>query len=416
MIVKKISKKFIFLSLISMAITISGCNSEKEVNNQTTNGTSGENQIDSGLKLFGVGATEGIVPWIQSENDSWKTVQIDENQASLVDINGVLINNNGQSDTADIQITGNGTTSHMFMLKSESGMDLSSYKTGFIEFKVRAKTNVPSTITVSVDNEWPNRSSLVLANALKGGGEWETLTVPVTCLKPFDGATAVDFSQVGAPFHLDIKESFDFEITDIIYRSTTDRETVIDADSCGVSNETVNNAPALDSGEAALYYSGDINKAEDYSSDYPLGQFGFAVTEENQIVSIVSTGNGGVFLGNDDSDRDLSSYKDDFITLDMKVKSYGDSDGIQIRMDGVSVEYSTFFSVNSSILPSDDTWYRCQIPVSSIIPEANLSQIKKAIFISGQWDSMNNLEFAFANVSIKGEGDSYDASAPCTKL
>jgi len=237
MVEKQISKKIIFLSLISMAITISGCNSEKEVNNQTTAETTetiGENQTDNGLKLFGVDATEGIVPWIQSQDDGWNIAKVEEAQASLVDINGVLINNNGQNDTADIQITGAGTTSHMFFLKSESGMDLSSYKNGYIEFKVRAKTNAPSAMTVSIDNEWPNRSSLVLTNALKGGGEWETLTVPVACLKPFDGATAVDFSQVGAPFHLDIKETFDFEITDIFYRSTTDKETVVDADTCGV--------------------------------------------------------------------------------------------------------------------------------------------------------------------------------------
>ncbi len=413
MVVKQTSKKIIFLSLISMAITISGCNSENN-SNDNNQASSGNKQAGSQLKLFGVDAATGILPWIQSENDSWKTVPVEENQVSLADINGVLINNNGQSDTADIQITGNGSTSHVFMLKSENGMDLSSYKTGYIEFKVRAKTAVPSSIIVSVDNEWPNRSSLVLTDALTGGGEWETLTVPVKCLKPFDGATAVDFSQVGAPFHLDIKESFDFEITDIIYRSTTDKETVIDAESCGVSN--VNNAPALNSGEVALYYSGNVSQAQDYSSAYPVGRFDIEVTEENQIVNVVSTGNGGAFLGNDDSDKDFSAYKDHFITLDLKVKSYGESDGIQIRMDGETEEYGMYFNVTNSILPSDNQWYRCQIPVSSVIPQANLVKVKKAIYMSGQWDSMNNLEFSFSNISIRAEGDSYDASTPCVKL
>lgn len=408
---KKINRKLILLPLVPIVMAISGCQSDND--DYQPDVSSGDE-----LKLFGVDAMAGISPWIQSENDGWKLVQVSENQASLADINAVLINNNGESDTADIQI--NGTGSHMFLLQSEAATDLSSYQEGYLEFKVRAKSTAPSSMVVSIDNVWPNRSSLELSNALTGSGEWETLAVPVKCLKPFDGATAVDFTQVGTPFHLDVKESFDFEITDVIYRLTTDQETVVDADSCNDSNSDaelgVNNAPALASGEVALYYSGDIRQAQDYSSAYPLNSFGFDVKEENQVVNVLSSQNGGVFLGADDSNKDFSAYKDDFISLDLKVNSYGETNGLQIRMDGVTEEYGLFFTVDNNILPSDNEWYRCQIPVSSVIPPSNLTQVKKAIYISGDWDSMNGLEFSFANVSIENQGDDYDPASPCNKI
>ncbi|MEF1186948.1 putative glycoside hydrolase, partial [Vibrio sinaloensis] len=361
---KKISKKFILLPLIPMAVAISGCHSDNDDNQADVSG-------GDDLKLFGVDAMAGISPWIQSENDGWKVVEVSETQASLADINAVLINNNGESDTADIQVTGTG--SHLFMLKSEAATDLSGYQTGYLEFKVRAKSDSPESMVVSIDNEWPNRSSLELSNPLIGSGEWETLSVPVTCLKPFDGATAVDFTQVGTPFHLDVKESFDFEVTDVTYRLTTDQETVVDADSCASTSDSnsdsdgdsnndvelgVNNAPALNSGDAALYYSGDISQAQDYSSAYPLNSFGFVVTEENQVVNVSSSENGGVFLGNDDSDMDFSAYQDDLVSLDLKVKSYGETNGLQIRMDGVTEDFGLFFTVDNVIVPSDDEWYR----------------------------------------------------------
>lgn len=412
---EKISKKFILLPL--MAMVISGCYSDNN-----------DNKSDVSTFL-GVGTTAGISPWIQSENDGWKVAEVSVTPVSLAGISAVLINNNGENDTADIQVTGTG--SHLFMLKSEVATDLSTYQTGYLEFKVRAKSDTPESMVVSIDNEWPNRSSLVLVNPLTGSGEWETLSVPVKCLKPFDGATAVDFTQVGTPFHLDVKESFDFEITDVTYRLTTDQETVVDADSCTSTSDSnsdsdsdsnndvelgVNNAPALNSGDVALYYSGDIGQAQDYSSAYPLNSFGFVVQEENQVVNVSSSENGGVFLGGDDSNMDLSAYSDELVSLDLKIKSYGETNGLQVRMDGVTEDFGLFFTVDSAIVPSDNEWYRCQIPVASIIPQGSLIQVKKVIYISGPWDSMKDLAFSFANVSIEGKGDSYDPASPCTKL
>ncbi|HBC3374041.1 TPA: hypothetical protein KDY48_004300 [Vibrio parahaemolyticus] len=397
----KISKKTILATLVPMALAISGCNSDNSGNPE-------EVPSNEELKLFGVGSKAGMSSWIQSENDGWKVIEVSETQAILADINAVLINNNGESDTADIQVTGTG--SHLFMLKSEAATDLSSYQNGYLEFKVRAKSAAPDSIVVSVDNEWPNRSSLVLSGSLTGSGDWETISVPVNCLQPVEGATAVDFAQVSWPFHLDIQESFDFEITDISYRLTTDQDPV----SCNSDSEPT--VPALNSGEAALYYSGDISQAKDYTSAYPLNSFGFVVTEENHVVHVVASENGGVFLGSDESDDDFSAYKDDFVSLDLKVASYGESNDIQLRMDGATEDYGTFFTVNTNVVPSDDEWYRCQLPVSSMIPTDNLSSVKKAIYISGTWDSMKDLEFSFANVSIEAEDDGYDPSNPCRKL
>ncbi|MCG3745631.1 hypothetical protein EXA20_01070 [Vibrio cincinnatiensis] len=403
---KRITKKSIVIPLLP--IIIAGCNFDKEIKQLDV-------QQSDESTLFGVSAITGISPWIQSESDNWNVMQVSQTPASMTGIDAVLINNHGQNDTADIQITG--TQSRIFMLKSESAMNLKRYQAGYIEFKIRSKSAVPSSMTVSIDNEWPNRSSLVLNDVLSGGGSWETLTVPIQCLQPFDGAVAINLSQVGNPFHLDIKETFDYEITDIMYRLTTERETVVNPDSCEVgSGSGVNQAPPLESGNLALYYSGDSSQAQDYTSSYPINSFGFDVEEENQVVNVFASDNGGVFLGNDDSDKDFSEYKEDFMTLDLKVKNYGETNGIQVRMDGESEEFGLFLTVDNNILPSDNEWYRCQFPISLLIPEDNLNLVKKSLYLSGPWNSMNELEFSFTNVAIKDEEENYNPASPCIKL
>ena len=45
---------------------------------------------------------------------------------------------------------------------------------GFIEFQLRTKSTVPEVLNVSIDNEYPNRSSLPIASALANTGDWET--------------------------------------------------------------------------------------------------------------------------------------------------------------------------------------------------------------------------------------------------
>ncbi|MGO1297714.1 MAG: putative glycoside hydrolase, partial [Vibrio sp.] len=333
-----------------------------------------------------------------------------------IGIDAVLINNNGQNDTADIQISGSG--SHIFMLKSDPVLDLSQYQSGYLQFKLRAKSTLPSSLVVSIDNEWPNRSSLVVSKGLTGGGEWETLAIPVACMKPFDGATAVDLHSVKTPFHLDVQEPFDYEITDVEYLfDASSQSNVIDCGlESGSSSASINQAPDLQSTDIALYYSGNKKQATDYTSAYPVNSFGFDVQESNQVVHISTSKNGGVFLGNDQSDKNLSAYQDKFLNIDLKVKSYGESSELQVRMDGMTEDSGKFFAVDNTMLPANDTWYRCQLPISSLIPTSNLTKVRKALYLSGVWDSMSNLDFSFTNVAVRSQQDGYNPSSPCVKL
>ncbi|KUI98173.1 putative glycoside hydrolase [Vibrio sp. MEBiC08052] len=403
---KKIKFKSLIISITPMIIA--GCNFEKNIDHIDVSKKSGDS---NGLALLSTSSGSDISPWIQSEKDSWNVAAVTTSKASLASIEAVLVDN-----TVDVQVSGSGSS--IFMMQAASAIDLSQYKSGYIEFNIRPQSTPPSAITLSIDNEWPVRSSLVLSGKLADNRNWQTLAVPVQCLKPFDGAKAVDLSQVKNPFHLDIKEAFNYEITDIFYRSSTDKTPVLDPDTCSdnASTSIVNNAPDLVTGDTALFYSGDVTQAQDLSKAYPLNSFSSNVNQANNIITVSFSQNGGVFLGADDSKSDFSAHNTDVITVDMKVKSYGDSGSIQARMDGQTEDNNTFFSLNSSLLPADDKWYRCQMLVSSMIPTANLSSVKKAFHVSGVWDQMNNLEFSFANVAVTKPRKDYKASEPCIAL
>lgn len=403
-----IIKKSVLFSLFPLIIT--GCKFDKEIDHLDV-------QPTEQSKLLGVNALGSVSAWVQSESDGWNVKEVSGSPASMTGINAVLINNNGQNDTADIQISGTG--SHIFMLKSESAMNLSQYQSGFLQFKLRAKSALPSSIVVSIDNEWPNRSSLVVSDALEelaGGGQWETLTVPVQCFQPFDGATAIDLTKVGTPFHLDVQQPFDYEITDVEYRLNAGTDSVLISCGSDPASSGVNQPPALQSTDIALYYSGDKAQAQDYSSVYPLNSFGFDVAENNQVIHVSSSDNGGVFLGSDSADKNFSAVQDKFISLDLMVKSYGETNGIQLRMDGITEDFNTFLTLDNAILPADNEWYRCQLPIGSLIPQGNLTQVRKALYLSGPWDSMNNLDFSFTNVAVRSEEEGYNPSSPCVKL
>ncbi|CAE6920300.1 putative glycoside hydrolase [Vibrio sp. B1FLJ16] len=397
---KKANNKIIYLPLLPLAMAISGCNLSYDE-------TQPEVEVPTGseLKLFGVEATAGTTAWAQSVADSYATLQITETPPVFSDIDAVLISNKGEYDTASVQFKGT-DTGHAFMVKGESNIDLSTFQNGYLEFDIRT-SNAPSSMSVSIDNSWPNRRSFEFGgDALTAEGAWETLSIPVNCLKLVEGGEPDKVIQVEWPFRLDVSEQFDFEITDVVYRSTTTNKSI----DCGSASTAL---------KAVLYYSGDIGQAVDYSSAYPLESFGFSVEVDNKVVHVSENGeNGGVFLGDDDvtNNENFSAYKDDYVSLDLKVTSYGASSHLELRMDGEQVDYGTNFAINSGMLPADDQWYRCQIPVLAMIPEGNLSAIEKAIYISGVWDSMSGLDFSFANVSIEGQSDSYDAESPCIKL
>ncbi|MGE6262271.1 putative glycoside hydrolase [Aeromonas media] len=459
------TKKGLLASLIAAAL-LGGCGGADNIdsnsgdNGGNTGGDNGGNTGgdnggttppgDSVLILFGVGANAGTTPSIQSEKDNWSLQTVTATPVAMTSISAVLINNAGTDDTADVQVPGDGDGT--FMLKSDTPLNLSKYASGFIEFQLRTKSTVPEVLNVSIDNEYPNRSSLPIASALANTGDWETLTLPINCMKPFPGATAINLATVGTPFHLATKDAFSYEITNIKYLLTTTAKPVVDPITCeapgtdpgtnpgtdpgtgpgtdpGTDPDTdpgtdpgtgsgVNNAPALVTTDTALYYSGDKSQAVDLSADYPAAGFGGTLTDENQIVTIDLPGNGGVFLGSDSASADLSAYQAGTLQIDLKVSSYGDSPNIQIRMDGTAgPDYGTFFTMDSNIVPDDDSWYRCTLPVAALIPGANTSSVQKAIYMSGAWDSMAGLRFAFTNVALKTAIPAdFDINQPCQKI
>lgn len=421
------TKKGLLASLIA-ATLLGGCGGAEDIPANSGGGVTPPDNGggDSSLLLFGVGATATITPQIQSEMDSWNVQPVTATPVAMTSINAVLINNAGSNDTADVQVAGNGDGT--FMLKSGTPLNLSKYASGFIEFQLRAKSAVPEVLNASIDNEYPNRSSLPIASAVKGGGNWETLTLPINCMKPFPGANAINLASVGTPFHLATKEAFDYEITNVSYKLTTTETPVVDPVSCeatggdpGTGGDTgsgVNQAPALAATDAALYYSGDKSLATDLGADYPMNGFGGTLADAGQVVTADFPGNGGVFLGTDSANSDLSAYQAGAMTLDVKVTSYGASPNIQIRMDGTAgPDYGTFFTMDSSKVPADDSWYRCTLPVASLIPAANANSVQKALYMAGAWDSMAGLKFAFTNVALKSAVPAdFDANSPCQKI
>ena len=201
------SKKGLLASLIAAAL-LGGCGGADNIDSNSGN-TGGNNGGDNGgttppgdstLILFGVGANGGTTPSIQSEKDNWSLQPVTASPVAMTSISAVLINNAGTDDTADVQVAGDGDGT--FMLKSATPLNLSKYASGFIEFQLRTKSKVPEVLNASIDNEYPNRSSLPIASALTGSGDWETLTLPINCMKPFPGATAINLATVGTPFHL----------------------------------------------------------------------------------------------------------------------------------------------------------------------------------------------------------------------
>lgn len=430
------TKKGLLASLIAAAL-LGGCGGADNIDSNSGNngGNTGGTTPpgDSALFLFGLGANAGVTPSIQSEKDNWNLQPVTASPVAMTSISAVLINNAGTDDTADVQVAGDGDGT--FMLKSATPLNLSQYASGFIEFQLRIKSEtIPNELNASIDNEYPNRSSLPIASALAGTGDWETLTLPINCMKPFPGATAINLATVGTPFHLATKEAFNYEITNIKYLLTTSAKPVVDPVTCeapgngtdpgtdpGTEPETgsgVNNAPALVATDTALYYSGDKSLAQDRSADYPVASFGGTLTDENQVITMDLPGNGAAFLGTDSANGDLSAYQDGVMLLDMKVSSYGDSNNIQIRMDGTAgPDYGTFFTMDSNVVPDDDTWYRCTLPVASLIPVANTGSVQKALYLSGEWDSMAGLRFAFTNVALKTTIPAdFDSSQPCQKI
>lgn len=416
----KTVKKGIHLSLIAAAL-LAGCGGAENIGSNSGGGSTPPTDDGTSSLFFGKDAASSAAPMVQSERDGWSVQAVSATPVALQSISAVLINHEGENDAADVQVSGDGDGT--FMLKSDSAINLSQYAGGFVTFELRAKSAVPQSMSVSIDNEYPNRSSLPIAKYLASDGNWQKLVVPVACMKPFPGATAVNLSSVHTPFHLATTEKFDYEITNVRYELTITDSPVVDPVTCEDGSEPapdtgsgVNSAPALVSGDAAIYYSGYVTSATSLNADYPLNSFGVETTDENGVLTANYPGNGGLFFGADNSAGDLSSYQDGSMTFDIQVNSYGDSPELQIRSDGTAgPDYGTFVTLNADAVPADGTWYRCHYPYNAMIPVSNMNSVQKVIYVSGAWDSMSGMNFALANVALLTEATAA-TDVGCKKL
>ncbi|RAS60001.1 hypothetical protein DET48_12424 [Vibrio diazotrophicus] len=104
------------------------------------------------------------------------------------------------------------------------------------------------------------------------------------------------------------------------------------------------------------------------------------------------------------------------MTVDIKVDNYGNSPNLQIKMERATSNDANFYAVDNSLVPADSSWYRCNLPVSSLAPsDTYLNSTKKAAYLSGEWGSMVGLEFSFTNIAFINTKNISGAS-DCIKL
>ncbi len=431
-----INKKFIAIAILPLLLA--GCDFDDESASTSDNsgGTSSSGGEISGsvFNLFGVNAVDsGYSALILSATDNYASTVVTDAYVYSSDINAGLINNNGTNDTIDVEVVGVAAGSLMLQADNQSA-DFSTYESGYLEFKIRSKSAVPEDLTVAIDNGWPNRKVFSLNGHVDYTNAWEEISIPIQCMQPGEGMDDFSLSSVVTPFYMESSSSYSFEITDIAYKEVSEFTPVVDAESCAASGGSledpsgegdeseagVNNAVALSSSDISIYYTGDDSLATDVSSNFPLGYYGGDVTESGQVLQFSLTGNGGIFLKADDgNEMDFSSfYAAGFMSIDIKVEDYGSSPDLQIKLEDVDSKpnYSNIYSVDSSAVPADGSWYRCNIPVSSLAPsEDYLASTSKAPYLSGLWDSMENLNFSFTNVALISSKNFSDSS-DCIKI
>jgi len=115
--------------------------------------------------------------------------------------------------------------------------------------------------------------------------------------------------------------------------------------------------------------------------------------------------NGGVFFQAASGDElNLSSfYAAGFLTIDIKIDNYGTSPNLEIKLEDVDPGTSndTKYLINNGLIPANSSWYRCNLPVSSLALDGSyLSSTSKAAYLSGEWDKMVGLDFSFTNVAL----------------
>ncbi|PNH83220.1 putative glycoside hydrolase [Vibrio diazotrophicus] len=415
-----LNKKLIAIAILPFLLA--GCGEEQKPSSSGSgSGVGSSDSTGRVFNLFGVKAVDSAYKaLILSATDGYASTVVTDAYVSSSDINAGLINNNGTNDTIDVEIKG--VASGSLMLQAgEQKEDFSSFESGYLEFNIRSKSAVPDDLTVAIDNGWPNRKVFSLNGYVNFTNDWEGISIPIKCMKPGSGMNDFSLDSVATPFFMESSKAYSYEITDIAYKEKSEFTPVVDATSC-TSSASVNNPAALAAGDLSVYYTGDKSLATDISDKYTLGDFvvsgSSTKTESGQVIHLSLPVNGGIFFeAGSGNERDFSSfYAASYMTIDLKVDNYGSSPNLQIKMEGATSNDANFYAVDSSLVPADSSWYRCNLPVSSLAPsETYLSSTKKAAYLSGQWDSMVGLEFSFTNIAFINTKNISGAS-DCIKL
>ncbi|MEI8659065.1 putative glycoside hydrolase [Vibrio sp. Hal054] len=391
-----LNKKLIAIAILPFLLA--GCGEEQN----TSSGTSSSDSTGKVFNLFGVKAVDSAYKaLILSATDGYASTVVTDAYVSSSDINAGLINNNGTNDTIDVEIKG--VASGSLMLQAgEQKEDFSSFESGYLEFNIRSKSAVPDDLTVAIDNGWPNRKVFSLNGYVNFTNDWEGISIPIKCMKPGSGMSDFSLDSVATPFFMESSKAYSYEITDIAYKEKSEFTPVVDATSC---KKSVNDPAPLVAGDLSIYYTGDDSLATDISSKYPLADFGGTRTESGGVVHFSLPANGGVFFQAASGDElNLSSfYAAGFLTIDIKIDNYGTSPNLEIKLEDVDPGTSndTKYLINNGLIPANSSWYRCNLPVSSLALDGSyLSSTSKAAYLSGEWDKMVGLDFSFTNVAL----------------
>ncbi|MGL6172959.1 MAG: hypothetical protein ACRC1S_13920 [Vibrio sp.] len=187
-----------------------------------------------------------------------------------------------------------------------------------------------------------------------------------------------------------------------------------------------NSAPALSDGDFAVFYSGDSSLATDLSDKHKFDSFFVPGFEQHpkpepteDVIDVLFPGNGGIYFQSADGQAtDLSElYAAGVMTIDLKVTDYGESDGIQVRLESATPQYSNFYQIDKGQVPAGGDWYRCQLLVSDLAPSADyLNAAFRTPYISGVWDSMADLQFTLANVAFLVSSSAPNGNTGCRPL
>ncbi|MDE1513492.1 hypothetical protein PUN32_00505 [Vibrio sp. dsl-7] len=198
-----------------------------------------------------------------------------------------------------------------------------------------------------------------------------------------------------------------------------DRDINVDFNPGSPDSPAFNSAPALSNGDFAVFYSGDFSLATDLSDKHKFDSFGAERELTEDVIDVLFPGNGGIFFEPAVGQvTDLSElYAAGVMTIDLKVKNYGESNEIQVRLESATPQYDNYYQIGVGQVPAGGDWYRCQLLVSDLAPSADyLNAAFRTPYISGVWDSMADLQFTLANVAFLVSSSAPNGNTGCRPL